>query len=323
MGSEEFDSDDVHREHNRRNSDEKHEFKSAFAQELNEKISKNHISEIPNSNFSNSQLDVILDKTLDFRKAQEDFLRVKQENARLRFEIEKHKYEEERYNKFQLEIEHLTCKLNKMEQTRHMYEDASDQLGYIFELFSNQLALSPYGTEVGRSDATRRRSRTIVPEDDGMSSVQNRRKSTSCTNTQERNHKYRSTSTDCASDTSSVSQAVTTRSLPRFRNRRVSKEDRFRYRARTLDTKHNRYKQEDQGGYASENVDMEQHFDEDDFEELSDAKMNPSKAGKKKSSFGQFLIRLKRFLLKENRYDFGEEKARARSNEAGQRTYTG
>ena len=62
-----------------------------------------------------------------------------------------------------------------------MYEDASNQLGYFFELFSNQLALSPYGTEVGRSDATRRRSRTIVPEDDGMSSVQNRRKSTSCT----------------------------------------------------------------------------------------------------------------------------------------------
>ena len=109
MGSEEFDSDDIHH-----NNDDKHQFKSAFAQELNEKVSRNFVAENPNANLSNSQLDVILDKTLDFKRAQEDFLRVKQENARLRFEIEKHKYEEERYNKFQLEIEHLTCKLNKV-----------------------------------------------------------------------------------------------------------------------------------------------------------------------------------------------------------------
>jgi predicted RNase H-like nuclease (RuvC/YqgF family) len=90
--------------------------------------------------------DEFLDKTLDFRKAQADFLRVKQENARLRFEIEKHKLEEERYNKMQLEIQHLTSKLNKMEQSRPVYEDASNHLGSFFELFSNQLALSPYGT---------------------------------------------------------------------------------------------------------------------------------------------------------------------------------
>ena len=115
MGSGEFDSDGVERENSDNNKDRKHQFKSAFAQELNGKTSQNHSSESPNERFSKSQFDEILDKTLDFRKAQEDFLRVKQENARLRFEIEKHKLEEERYNKMQLEIEHLTSKLSKVE----------------------------------------------------------------------------------------------------------------------------------------------------------------------------------------------------------------
>ena len=189
-----------------------------------------------------------------------------------------------------------------------MYEDASNQLGYIFELFSNQLALSPYGTE--GSDATSRRSRTIVPQDDRLlSGLQTRRKSTSCTNTQERRMKYRSTSTDCASDTSSVNQAVTTRSLPRFRNRRVGREERFRYRARTLDNKYRRQgdKEEDLVEYGLENIDTDQHLDEDDIREESDESHNQCKSGKKKSGFGLFLLRLKKFLLKENRYDFGAE----------------
>ena len=51
---------------------------------------------------------------MDFKKSQEDFLRVKQENARVRFEIEKHKHEAKRYNKMQLEIEHLTSKLGNV-----------------------------------------------------------------------------------------------------------------------------------------------------------------------------------------------------------------
>ena len=81
---------------------------------MNEQIPQNYISEGPKERFSKSQFDEILDKTLDFRKAQADFLRVKQENARLRFEIEQHKHEEERYDKMQLEIEHLTSKLSKV-----------------------------------------------------------------------------------------------------------------------------------------------------------------------------------------------------------------
>ena len=112
-----------------------------------------------------------------------------------------------------------------MEQSRPVYEEASNQLGYFLELISNPLPLSPYGTEMGRTDAARGRSRTMVSEDASLSSIaslHSRRKSTSCTNTQTRkqksSHKLRSISTDCASDTSSMSQAVETRSLPRYRN---------------------------------------------------------------------------------------------------------
>ena len=212
--------------------------------------------------------------------------------------------------------------LFKMEQTRHVYEDASNQLGYIFELFSNQLALSPYGNEVGRTDGVRRRSRTMVSEEDSLSSIQSlqsRRKSTSCTNTQNRKQKrtsqLRSTSTDCASDTSSMSQAVESRSLPRFRNRRVGREERFRYRSRTLDSKYKRHSvnQELYAGYGIANNDMEHDFVEDDIENKLDATTNECKADKKKSSFRLFLLRLKTFLIKENKSDLKTESYKEQS----------
>ena len=211
----------------------------------------------------------------------------------------------------------FNANLFKMERTRHVYEDASNQLGYIFELFSNQLALSPYGNEVGRTDGVRRRSRTMVSEEDSLSSIQSlqsRRKSTSCTNTQNRKQKttsqLRSTSTDCASDTSSMSQAVESRSLPRFRNRRVGREERFRYRSRTLDSKYKRHSvnQELYAGHGGvENIDMEHDFVEDDIENKLDATTIECKADKKKSSFRLFLLRLKTFLIKENKYDLKTE----------------
>ena len=75
--------------------DSKQQFKSAFAQELTVKTPKTDIGHHYSSDgLTKSQFDQILDKTLDFRKAQEDYLRVKQENARLRMEIEKQKHEE-------------------------------------------------------------------------------------------------------------------------------------------------------------------------------------------------------------------------------------
>ena len=68
MGSGEFDSDGVEREHSDNSKDGKNQFKSAFAQELYEKIPQNQISESPNEKFSKSQFDEILDKTLDWTR---------------------------------------------------------------------------------------------------------------------------------------------------------------------------------------------------------------------------------------------------------------
>ena len=108
----------------------------------------------------------------------------------------------------------------QMEQSRHVYEDASKQLGYFFELFSDHLPLSPYGPESGRNDAVGWRSRTLMSEEEGisslsMSNLQARRKSTSCTSTATRRHpnahKSRSTSMNCASDTSCCDYKIITK----------------------------------------------------------------------------------------------------------------
>jgi len=252
------------------------------------------------------------------------------ENAQLRFEIEKQKYEEERYTKLQLEIEHLTCKLSKMEQSRHVYEEASKQLGYFFELFSNQLPLSPYSLESGRNDAVGWRSRKLLSEEDGisslsMSNLHARRKSTSCTNTASRRHhnayKYRSTNMDCASDTSSVSQVATTRSLPRYKERNLGREEKIRIRSRTLDNKYTRrgiYKQEyvDFDEFDIENVSLEMYTENSNIEadiDLDNVVNKPTdsidanKVTRKKSNLEQFLQRLKALLLKESKYDLRKD----------------
>ena len=43
-------------------------------------------------------------------------MRIKQENLRLKYEIEKHKLDEDRYSKLQYEVEHLTGKLHKVSE---------------------------------------------------------------------------------------------------------------------------------------------------------------------------------------------------------------
>ena len=153
----------------------------------------------------------------------------------------------------------------------------------------------------------------MLPEDASLSSIaslHSRRKSTSCTNTQTRKqkstHKLRSISTDCASDTSSMSQAVETRSLPRYRNRRAGLEEKFRSRSRTLDHKYNRHlvNQEIDDGYDIENIgvgiDME---DDNDIESDVNDKHGQCKSEKKRTRFELFCLRLKTFLLKDNKYD--------------------
>ena len=95
-------------------------FKSEFAKELDETFSLNYLcdltSDMPYNRFSNYQYDGILDQAVGFKKAKEDFMRVKYENAKLKFEIEKQKHEEAKYNKLEMEIEFLTSKLMKVTQ---------------------------------------------------------------------------------------------------------------------------------------------------------------------------------------------------------------
>ena len=50
--------------------------------------------------------------------------------------------DEERHAKLQAEVEQLTWKLRKMEESRRVYEDATSQLGSFLELVSSQLTVS-------------------------------------------------------------------------------------------------------------------------------------------------------------------------------------
>ena len=60
----------------------------------------------------------------------------------LLFQIERVQGDEERHAKLQAEVEQLTWKLRKMEESRRVYEDATSQLGSFLELVSSQLTFS-------------------------------------------------------------------------------------------------------------------------------------------------------------------------------------
>ena len=47
--------------------------------------------------------------------------------------------DEEKHAKLEAEVEQLTWKLRKMEESRRVYEDATSQLGSCLELVSSQL----------------------------------------------------------------------------------------------------------------------------------------------------------------------------------------
>lgn len=289
-------------------SKEDTKFKSDFAKTLNKKKSKSYLSDNP---VERPHFDDILDQTLDYQKVQEEFIRVKHENSRLKFEIEKQKHEEDRFNKLQMEIDQLTCKLRKMEQSRHVYEDTSNQLGTFLELFSNQLPLSPVSTEIGVETVGRRRTRTLASDEESIYSIHSRRKSTSCMNTIKNRQKSATklcgsfpalnTSTDCTSDTSSVVQPGTFRSLPRSRNRRGGREEKFRSRSRTVDSQYQR-----QRGDRIAEVDATE--DENGFPMLQTSNnQTENTRKKKKSNFEVFMLKLKQFLLKENKYDLRKD----------------
>ena len=57
-------------------------------------------------------------------------------------QIERVHGDEEKHAKLEAEVEQLTWKLRKMEESRRVYEDATSQLGSFLELVSSQLTVS-------------------------------------------------------------------------------------------------------------------------------------------------------------------------------------
>ena len=84
-------------------------FKSDFAKQLEQKLVS------PAGKYEESPgYGQLYQQTEELRRAKEEFLRIKQENTRLKSEIEKQRLEEERYQKLQYEVEHLTNRLHKV-----------------------------------------------------------------------------------------------------------------------------------------------------------------------------------------------------------------
>ena len=96
---------------------------------------------------------------------------------------------------------------------------------------------------------------------------------------------------------------VETRSLPRYRNRRAGREEKFRSRSRTLDHKYNRQSidQEDYDGLddgdIGDGIDIEDDIKNNDIENAVNHKHEQCKATKKKTRFELFFQSLKTFFL--------------------------
>eukprot|EP00092_Neocalanus_flemingeri_P000027 GFUD01000027.1.p1 GENE.GFUD01000027.1~~GFUD01000027.1.p1 ORF type:complete len:382 (-),score=92.57 GFUD01000027.1:31-1176(-) len=127
-------------------------FKSAFAKELEVKsfIEEKRSEKLPelgkclscNTSDLGSERRSLVDKeeqNLVLTKALEEFLRVRAENESRKTKMKTYNQRDERYKKLELEVEHLTWQLSKMEQSRLVYEDATHQLGSFLELVSSQL----------------------------------------------------------------------------------------------------------------------------------------------------------------------------------------
>jgi len=72
----------------------------------------------------------------------DEFSRVKLENEILKLKLKSFNQDDEKYKKLQCEIEQLTWQLSKMEQSRLVYENATNQLGSFLEMVSTKLTVS-------------------------------------------------------------------------------------------------------------------------------------------------------------------------------------
>merc|ERR1719325_528749 len=146
-------------------------FRSEFAKQLEQSLSPSPEPGprpvVARPRADQSQHDLAR-KTEELRRAKEEFMRVKQENLRLKYAVEKQRLDEERFQKLQFSVEHLTSRLHKMEEERAAYEELSEQLGCYIGLVSGTGARSystlprlhrPGGHGAGPGGHTRHRSR--------------------------------------------------------------------------------------------------------------------------------------------------------------------
>jgi len=108
------------------------------------------------------------------------FSELKLENEMLKLKLKSFNYDDEKYKILKCEIEHLTWQLSKMEQSRVMYEDATNQLGSFLESVSTKLTESKPKNDPKYDNGTpRRKSRSSRKE---QQETFTRRKSTSSIN---------------------------------------------------------------------------------------------------------------------------------------------
>jgi len=118
-------------------------FKSSFAKELHQENIKSSTGQDTDfkSSFAvrvNSEENSVSDKP---EVDGDEYVRVKRENDLLKKKLLDYSKEDEKYKKLQFEIEQLTWQLGKMEQSREVYETATNQLGSFLELVSNRLTI--------------------------------------------------------------------------------------------------------------------------------------------------------------------------------------
>jgi len=130
-------------------------FKSAFAKELHQENVQRNSPSWRSSGYRSSFIDeVINEDTINdtnndtSEKLETEYVRVKRENEILKRRLSEYNKEDEKYKKLQFEIEQLTWQLGKMEQSREVYETATNQLGSFLELVSSKLTMNrPPGAE--------------------------------------------------------------------------------------------------------------------------------------------------------------------------------
>jgi len=153
--------------------------------------------------------------TLDM-ETRDEFSRVKLENEILKLKLKSFNQDDEKYKKLQSEIEQLTWQLSKMEQSRLVYENATNQLGSFLEMVSTKLTNTKVGEEAD-PEADGRMSRRRSRPSDKMQTLPRRKSTTFLMNTHTSKSRSKlqfddpslSRSTSCASsslDSSCISE---------------------------------------------------------------------------------------------------------------------